>query len=114
LLYAGGYRPGHALHHYRAIQALGLILGADRSADVEYLELCHKKPNIIGYGAAGTMGAPEADELAAFVVGLREAVVLGLRGHHPELLGAQDRAGGQMDGRRARSPGQVTRALSCW
>jgi hypothetical protein len=87
LLYAEGYRSGHALHHYRAIQAFGVILGPDRNADVEYLELCRKKRNVIEYDAAGTTTAREADELVAFALELREAVVGWLRERHPELLG---------------------------
>ena len=86
LLYAEGYRPERTLQHYRTIQALGLILGPDRTADVEYLEVCRKRRNVIEYDAAGTVSAPEADELAAFVVELRKVAVVWLRERHPELL----------------------------
>jgi hypothetical protein len=87
LLYAGGYRPERSLQHYRTIQALGLILGPDRRADVEYLEVCRKKRNVIEYDAAGTVTDRDAAELGAFVVALRDRVLAWLREHHAELLG---------------------------
>jgi hypothetical protein len=87
-LYAEGYRPERNLQHYRAIQALGLILGSGRKTDVEYLEVCRKKRNIIEYDAAGTMTDRDATELAAFVVELRDRVLAWLDAHHAELLGA--------------------------
>ena len=86
VLYAEGYRPERNLQHYRTIQALGLILGSDRRADVEYLEVCRKKRNIIEYDAAGTVTGRDAAELAAFVVELRDVVLGWLREHHAELL----------------------------
>ncbi|MCK4680266.1 hypothetical protein KAT82_04025 [bacterium] len=86
LLYAEGYRPERSLQHYRTIQALALVLGPDRKADVEYLEVCRKKRNIIEYDAAGTVTGRDARELAAFVVELRDRVLAWLREHHGELL----------------------------
>ena len=86
LLYAEGYRPERNLQHYRTIQALGLVLGPDRQADVEYIEVCRKKRNIIEYDAAGTVTERDATELAAFVVELRDRVLAWLREHHTELL----------------------------
>ena len=86
LLYAEGYRPERTLQHYRTIQALGLILGPDRTADVEYLEVCRKKRNVIEYDAAGSVSDRDADELVALVVELRQAVVGWLRQRHPELM----------------------------
>ena len=38
LLYAKGYRPEKVLAHYRTIQALPLILGAEKQADANYLD----------------------------------------------------------------------------
>ena len=86
LLYAEGYRPERSLQHYRTIQALALVLGPNRTADVEYLEVCRKKRNIIEYDAAGTVTGRDARELAAFVVELRDRVLAWLREHHGELL----------------------------
>jgi hypothetical protein len=40
LLYAEGYRAEKNLQHYRTIQAVPLILGADRKSDVDYLDAC--------------------------------------------------------------------------
>jgi hypothetical protein len=43
LLYAKGYRAERNLQHYRTIQALPLILGADKKSDAEYLDSCRTK-----------------------------------------------------------------------
>jgi hypothetical protein len=86
LLYAEGYRPERNLQHYRTIQALALVLGPERKDDVEYLEVCRKKRNVIEYDAAGTVTDRDATELAAFVVELRKRVLAWLREHHAELL----------------------------
>jgi len=43
-LYAAGYRAEKNLQHYRTIQALPLILGADRKADADYLDTCRALP----------------------------------------------------------------------
>jgi hypothetical protein len=88
LLYAEGYRPERNLQHYRTIQALALILGPEAKADVEYLEVCRKKRNIIEYAAAGTVTDRDAAELATFVVELRDRVLAWLREHHAELSGS--------------------------
>ncbi|MCK4512591.1 hypothetical protein KAW64_12680 [bacterium] len=88
LLYAEGYRPERTLQHYRTIQALGLILGPDMKADVEYLEVCRKKRSIIEYDTAGTVTNQDAVELVAFARDLRERVLTWLRERHPELLGS--------------------------
>ena len=88
LLSAEGYRPERNLQHYRTIQALGLILGPEQSADVEYLEVCRKKRNIIEYDAAGTVTERDATELAEFAVGLRSRVLDWIKEHHGELLGS--------------------------
>ena len=88
LLCAEGYRAERTLQHYRTIQALGLTLGPDRTADVEYLEVCRKRRNVIEYDAAGSVSDRDADELVALVVELRQAVVGWLRQRHPELMTA--------------------------
>lgn len=86
LLHAEGYRPERALQHYRTIQALGLILGPDKKADVEYLEVCRKKRNIIEYDSPGSVSEADAAELVKFVVDLRTSVLRWLRENHRELL----------------------------
>jgi hypothetical protein len=53
LLHASGYRPEKALAHYRTIQSLAIILGHERNADVEYLETCRKKRNVVEYDYVG-------------------------------------------------------------
>lgn len=86
LLHAEGYRPERTLQHYRTIQALGLILGSDRKPDVEYLEVCRKKRNIIEYDSPGSVSEADAAELVKFVVELRTSVLKWLGGRHRELL----------------------------
>src|SRR4030067_628179 len=49
LLAAEGYRPERALQHYRAIQAIPLILGEDYRQDVDYLNACRMKRNKVEY-----------------------------------------------------------------
>jgi len=86
LLYAEGYRPERNLQHYRTIQALSLILGPDKKADVEYLGVCRKKRNIIEYDQPGSVSAADAAELLKFVVELRTGVLKWLGENHRELL----------------------------
>ena len=86
LLHAEGYRPERNLQHYRTIQALSLILGPDRKADVEYLEVCRKKRNIIEYDSPGSVSETDAAELVRFVVELRTGVLRWLDEDHRELL----------------------------
>ncbi len=88
LLHAEGYRPERNLQHYRTIQALGLILGPDRRVDVEYLEVCRKKRNIIEYESPGSVSDADAAELVKFVVELRTGVLKWLGEHHRVLLDA--------------------------
>jgi len=85
LLNAEGYRASRDLHHYRAIMAMPLILGNARSSDAEYLDTCRKKRNIAEYQQAGCISGSEADELLAFVNGLRSDVIRWLKDEHPEL-----------------------------
>ena len=42
LLYAEGYEPERQLAHFRTLQALPLILGAERPDDADYLERAGK------------------------------------------------------------------------
>lgn len=86
LLYAEGYRPERNLQHYRTIQALSLILGPDRKADVDYLEVCRKKRNIIEYDQPGSVSDADAAELVKFVVEFRTGILKWLGENHRELL----------------------------
>ena len=74
LLYASGYRPERTLQHYRTIQAMPLILGAERKEDAVYLDACRKKRNIVEYDYVGGATADDANELITFVRDLREEV----------------------------------------
>lgn len=86
LLYAEGYRSERALHHYRTIQALPLILGKGRKADVQYLDVCRSKRNIVEYDQIGTVSNQDADELIEFCGELKEDVLTWLQKNHPELI----------------------------
>ena len=72
LLHASGYRVGRDLPHKRTIDALPLILGAERGGDAVYLDACRKKRHIIEYETAGSATDADADELIGFTVSLRE------------------------------------------
>jgi uncharacterized protein (UPF0332 family) len=86
LLYARGYRPEKTLAHYRTLQALPLILGADRQRDADYLDACRTKRNTAEYDSAGRISPEEARELVEFSAELRIATVSWLKANHPELL----------------------------
>jgi hypothetical protein len=86
ILYASGYRAERQLQHYRTIQAMPIILGADRKGDAEYLEACRKKRNIVEYDYAGGATDADADELISFVKDLREEIQTWLTEHHPDLI----------------------------
>lgn len=53
LVYAEGRRPEKNLAHYRTLQALPIILGAERQADADYLDTCRAKRNTAEYHAPG-------------------------------------------------------------
>jgi len=50
LVYANGYRPDRSLAHYRTLQALPLILGDTKKADVDYLDWTAAASNVIPLG----------------------------------------------------------------
>jgi hypothetical protein len=85
LLYACGHRPEKNLAHYRTLQALPLILGADWSDDADYLDTCRAKRNTAEYDMAGQVSEAEADELIVFTRKLRAAVLKWLQQKHPDL-----------------------------
>jgi len=86
LMYVSGYRPEKALQHYRTLQALPLILGANRRADADYLDACRIKRNTVEYDYAGGATQKDADELIAFTRELRVDVRTWLQENHIELL----------------------------
>ena len=53
LMYSEGYRPDRNLAHYRTLQSLPLILGADRKDDAAYLDTCRTKRNTVEYDMVG-------------------------------------------------------------
>ncbi|GAB5562624.1 MAG: hypothetical protein SynsKO_42710 [Synoicihabitans sp.] len=85
LLYAEGWRTEKNLAHYRTLQALPLILGSNRSADADYLDVCRSKRNVAEYDAAGRVSSREALELRLFANELRTDVIAWLGEAHPNL-----------------------------
>jgi len=86
LVYVSGYRPEKALQHYRTLQALPLILGANRRADADYLDACRIKRNAVEYDYAGGATQNDANELIEFTRELRMDVRAWLHENHIELL----------------------------
>jgi hypothetical protein len=86
LLYSEGYKAERSLQHYRTIQALSMILGPDRKNDVDYLESCRSKRNIVEYDYIGAVTADNAHELIEFVKDLKADVKRWLTENHPEFL----------------------------
>ena len=86
LLYAEGFRPEKNLAHYRTLQALPIIIGAERKDDADYLDTCRSKRNTAEYDSVGCVTPEEARELIAFCTELRQAAGVWLKANHPELL----------------------------
>jgi hypothetical protein len=86
LLYAEGYRSAKNLAHYRTLQALPLILGADRKSDAVYLDACRTKRNTVEYDYVGGANGEEADELIEFAEALEKDVREWLSSKHQDLL----------------------------
>jgi hypothetical protein len=85
VLYAEGYKAERALQHYRTIQAMPLVLGADRKKDAEYLDTCRTKRNIVEYDYVGGVSKKDANELIEFVIEFKAEIMAWLKNHHPEL-----------------------------
>jgi len=86
LLYAKGFMPERGLAHYRTIQALPLILGNEREEDKTYLDACRIKRNKVEYDYSGGVTHAEADELAQFVIELKDDVKKWLTDNYPDLI----------------------------
>jgi len=86
LLNASGYRPEKLQAHYRTLQSLPLILGAERKDDGDYLDTCRKTRNTAEYDSAGVTSEADAKELIEFTKRLREGVLDWLKKNHPELV----------------------------
>lgn len=85
LLYAEGYKTERTLQHYRTIQSLPLILGAQRKKDAAYLDACRSKRNIVEYDYIGGVTEDDASELITFVKELKDEVETWLEQEHPRL-----------------------------
>jgi hypothetical protein len=86
LVHASAYRPEKTLQHYRTIQALSLVLGKERDADVDYLDACRSKRNTLEYDHTGGVTENNVDELVRFTRQLRQDVINWLCEKHPHLL----------------------------
>jgi hypothetical protein len=67
------------LQHFRAIQALPVILGEARRDEAIYLDACRMKRNTVEYDVA-------TEELLEFAKSLRKNVLTWLKKHHSDLL----------------------------
>lgn len=85
LMYSEGYRPEKNLAHYRTLQALSIILGAEREDDADYLNCCRAKRNTVEYDYVGGATDSDADELISFAVELKNDVIIWIKKEHPEL-----------------------------
>lgn len=90
LLHASGFRPEKTLQHYRTIQALPFILGAEKRPDADYLDACRAKRNTVEYDRAGAATKADAQELINFATELRQEVIAWLEANHIELLLSSD------------------------
>ena len=85
LLYASGYRAERNLQHYRTLQALPLILGADKKDDALFLDRCRAKRNTVEYEYVGAVTETETKELLSFVRELKRDALDWLAGNYPDL-----------------------------
>lgn len=86
LLHSSGYRPEKNLAHYRTLQSLPLILGAEHDSNADYLDACRKKRNETEYDFAGGVSEEEVDELIGFCGELKQEVLAWLKKNHKPLL----------------------------
>ena len=86
LLHSSGYRPEKNLAHYRTLQSLPLILGAEHDSNADYLDACRKKRNETEYDFAGGVSEEEVDELIGFCGELKQEVLEWLKKYHKPLL----------------------------
>lgn len=85
MLYAAGYRPETTLAHYRTLMAIEFTIGVHRQDDAIYLDACRAKRNAVEYDHIGGASRSEAEELLAFVQGLRNEVLSILPEKYPDL-----------------------------
>jgi hypothetical protein len=85
LLNASGYRADRLQAHFRTLQSLPLILGAERARDAGYVDRCRKIRNTVEYESAGVVTEAEAKELIEFTKSLRKDVLAWLKKNHPKL-----------------------------
>ena len=86
MIYAAGYRPEATLAHYRTLMAIEFTIGAHRQDDGIYLNACRAKRNAVEYDNVGGASRAEAEELLAFVQGLRHEVLNILPAKYPDLV----------------------------
>ena len=87
LLNSEGYRPDRGQsHHYRVIEAVPEILGAEAKKDAKYLDTCRVKRNAAEYDYVNAASDSEADDLLTFAEELQKRVVDWLKEKHPGLL----------------------------
>ena len=85
-LYAAGYEASRGDHHYRTIDALPLVLGAEVKDLADYLHACSTKRHDVTYESVNTVSKDEAEEMLRAAADLRERVREWLRQNHPQLV----------------------------
>lgn len=86
LMYIEGFKPEKALAHYRTLQALPLIPGAEKEDDADYLDSCRAKRNIVEYDYIGGATDTDANELISFVNDLKNEVLEWIKSKHSQFL----------------------------
>lgn len=86
VLRAEGWRTKGVGHHHTAIVALGVILGSDLQATVDFLDACRAKRNAVDYDGIGLATEADVEDLHTEIESLRSRVLEWLHGAHPELV----------------------------
>lgn len=80
LLYSSGYTPARGQsHHFRTLEAIPEILGADAKPDAKYLQTCRAKRNAAEYDAANEASDQEAADLITFAKEFEKTVRVWLK-----------------------------------
>lgn len=88
VLRASGYRTrtSGGGHHFRTIDLLPTLLGAQERSRAAYLNKCREKRHRVAYQEAGKTSAKEVEELLDEVLHLRNDVIAWLKHTHPDLI----------------------------
>jgi hypothetical protein len=86
VMYVAGYRAGQGeSKHYRAIQALPLIMGTKFESLRDYLDNCRRKRNRCEYDTAGCISGKEVEDILEAVSSFKGEVEGWLQKKAPDL-----------------------------